>query len=109
MKSIDRFIVLVESRIRHGLFGIASMLLLAAALCLPLPGFSQTSAPSGKVASDLREALSGGPVRGKSWVREIGGTRYVKALIVSNSSDPELTDLRAQVMASGGSVYYRYL
>ena len=44
-----------------------------------------------------------------SWARDINGVRYVKVLLVSDSSDPDLVDLRSSVVAAGGSVYYRYL
>ncbi len=35
--------------------------------------------------------------------------RHVKALVVSNSTDPDLVALRAAVLANGGSVYMRYV
>ena len=38
-----------------------------------------------------------------NWVKDVNGQRYVKALIVSNADDPDLTPLRAAVMGAGGS------
>ena len=43
-----------------------------------------------------------------SWSKTIGGVTYLKVLIVSSSTDPDLSSLRAAVLAAGGSVYYRY-
>ena len=44
-----------------------------------------------------------------SFAKDVNGQRYVKVLIVSNSTDPDLVALRAQVVALGGSVYMRYV
>lgn len=44
-----------------------------------------------------------------NWAKDVDGIRYVKALIVSDSADPEPTSLRADVLAKVGSVYFRYL
>ncbi len=34
--------------------------------------------------------------------------RYVKALVISSSDDPDLVALRFDVLARSGSVYFRY-
>ena len=44
-----------------------------------------------------------------SWAKDIAGLRFVKALVVSSSTDPDLTALRGDVLAKGGSVYFRYV
>jgi len=102
-RGLSRFIVLIEAR----MLGLAMTMLLIAAL------FSSSvhaqSVASSKVAADLRDAISASITPRSSWTRDVAGTRYVKALVVSNSSDSDLTELRAQVLAAGGSVYYRYM
>lgn len=63
-----------------------------------------------RVAPDLLEAITANKIDKKSnWIKEDRGVRLVKALIIANSSDVELTSLRADVLAAGGSIYYRYV
>ena len=50
----------------------------------PTFGFTASRAPSDGAWAAL-------PI----WAKDINGTRYVKVLIVSNSTDPDLTDLEA--------------
>ncbi|MEO5697177.1 MAG: S8 family serine peptidase, partial [Burkholderiaceae bacterium] len=38
-------------------------------------------------------------------MRDVKGERQVQAIVVSDSADPEMTDLRAQVLRTGGSVH----
>ena len=38
-------------------------------------------------------------------MRDLNGVRYVQAIIVSNSTDPAMTDLRAAVLRSGGAIH----
>ena len=52
--------------------------------------------------------MSAGTTTGRTWINTVGGVTYVKAVIVSNSTDPEMTDLRAAVLANGGSVFMRF-
>ncbi|MBL8303247.1 MAG: S8 family serine peptidase, partial [Ideonella sp.] len=105
------FIVLIErclQLLRRARPVLALGLMLGLALMAVERAHAQTL-PSSKVAADLRRVIDGGPTPALNWTRTIGGVRYVKVLIVSSSPDPELADLRAKVLASGGSVYYRYL
>ena len=48
------------------------------------------------------------PTLNLSWSKVVDGVTYVKVLIVSSSTDPDLASLRSAVLAAGGSVYYRY-
>ncbi|HEV7915487.1 MAG TPA: hypothetical protein VGP22_17110, partial [Albitalea sp.] len=107
MFPITRFIILVESRWLRAA-AIALALTLATLLSGLRPAYAGPSHGS-KIAADLREAMSDRGASRQRWSRDVAGQRYVKALIVSSSTDPELADLRAQVLAVGGSVYYRYL
>ncbi|HWH83404.1 MAG TPA: hypothetical protein VNU71_14330, partial [Burkholderiaceae bacterium] len=110
MQSLIRFIVLIEARRMGAPLGIALAALLACALALAGGAAqAQSAGASAKVAADLRASLAATSRAQPRWARELGGVRHVKALIVANSPDPELTELRAQVLAVGGSVYYRYL
>ena len=73
------------------------------------PAQAQTANPESKIAADLQEAVAA-PVTPKlNWAKDVNGIRYVKALLIGNDSDPELTALRAAVVANGGSVYMRYV
>ena len=58
----------------------------------------------GKLAPELRGDL--GAVA-NAWTRDVGGKRQVQMVVVSNSDDPELDDLRDQVLRLGGAVHAR--
>jgi hypothetical protein len=58
------------------------------------------------MATDLRNAIAAPFAPTANWVKESNGRRYVKALIVARTSDPEMTSLRAAVLARGGSVVH---
>jgi hypothetical protein len=84
------------------------MLVLASGLCCP--ALAQTgTAPSSKIAADLQQVVSAPTTPKISWARDVNGRRYVKALVVANSADPDLVALRADVLAKGGSVYLSYV
>ena len=44
-----------------------------------------------------------------SWAKSVDGKVLVKVLIVGASTDAELTSMRADVLARGGSVFYNYV
>ncbi|HEY2970035.1 MAG TPA: hypothetical protein VGK75_16900, partial [Casimicrobiaceae bacterium] len=48
-----------------------------------------------KVARDLQAGIALGTTPAVKWARDIKGVRYVQVILVSNSADPEMTDLRA--------------
>ena len=62
-----------------------------------------------KIATDLQQVIVAPSTPSLSWVKDVSGQRYVKALVFSDSTDPDLTALRADVLAKGGAVYYRYI
>ena len=107
MQILAHYVVLIERLIGRTArpllllwFGMAAMLA-ASPVQADSPG-------KHKLAPDLRQAFQKGP-SAQRWMADIEGSRYVRVLIVSDSPDPEMTDLRAHVLAVGGSVYYRYL
>lgn len=97
-------LALADRCLRRGLLALslALGLLLAGA---PLRAQTVES----KVATDLRQVMAAATTPKLNWVKDVNGQRYVKALIVSNADDPDLTSLRAAVMGSGGSVYMRFV
>ena len=61
-----------------------------------------------KISKDLRSTLDS-PVTPKGrHVRDVGGTRHVQVIVIANSADAELADLRAFVTSIGGSVQVRH-
>src|SRR5437879_3042311 len=91
----------------------ASMVALCAAIfvsgaLLSAPARAQV-APTNKVAGDLLTAILAPTTPLLNWATDLLGVRYVKALVVSNSTDPSLAALRAAVLADGGSVYYHFV
>ena len=93
--------------VQRGSLVLALVWLLAGLLCLP-PAQAQT-ATSYKVAADLQQGINAATTPKLNWAKDINGVRFVKALVVSNSDDADLVALRSAVMATGGSVYYRFL
>ena len=63
-----------------------------------------------KLSGDLEAVVNTGQYpTGTSWLGfSSSGVPLVKVLVVSNSSDPEMTELRAAILAKGGSVFMRY-
>ncbi|HZF80022.1 MAG TPA: hypothetical protein VEZ89_09535, partial [Rubrivivax sp.] len=62
-----------------------------------------------KMATEMRNAIAASTMPQANWVKETNGRRYVKALVVARTSDPEMTSLRADVLARGGSVFMRFV
>ena len=106
--TITPFIVLIEQRRLKDLgLRILGTLLLVAALAWTHTAHGETL--PNKISADLQAAmrLTGAPK--VTWAKDFNGTRYFKVVLVSNSIDPDLTALRSAVLASGGSVYMRYV
>lgn len=82
--------------------------LLAAATALPLltghtPAGAQTlSTP--KVASDLRLAIEAATPPRHTWVRELGGKRWVRVVITGQRSAWPLREAKNDLLARGGRV-----
>ena len=69
-----------------------------ALLSLVVSGGAWAQAQPVKVAPDLSLVLARSDLS-PGWVRTVGGTRYVKVLIMARSTDTSLASLRAQVRA----------
>ena len=78
------------------------------AIALGLPGGAATQTANPKIAADLAHVVEGGAITSLGWANALDGLRYVKVLIVCNSSDTRLAALRSAVLAQGGSVYQVY-
>lgn len=63
--------------------------------------------PGDKLSPDLKAPAPTG-TKG-TWVNTVGGVTYAKIVIVADSADPDLVDLRRAVLATGGSVMNKYL
>ena len=61
-----------------------------------------------KLAPDLKTFAKGGP-SSPDWLRSVNNTDYVRLLVVGRDEDPELKELRAEVLRLGGSVYQRFI
>src|SRR4030095_4074882 len=83
-------------------------LVLIGGLLTKRPGHAAPAPPS-KIAADLTQVIDAVTIPKLSWAKDVDGIRYVKVLIVGNSADPELVALRGDVLAKGGSVYFRYV
>ena len=70
-------------------------------------GVNAAHAGNGKVASDLRAALTHSGANAK-WAANTALGKYVQVVISADTRDPALTDLRRAVLAAGGSVFYAY-
>ena len=108
MESIAAFIILIERRIARQL--VSALVVLAQLIGLlhaPMAFAGNSHGQATKVARDLEDALNTAMPHSARWSREIGGQRHVQVVIVSNSSDAEMTDLRADIAKVGGSVHVR--
>ena len=110
MKLLTNFTVLIERR----------RLRKAMALILAVTTFFSGSfgmqlahaaaAPASKIAADLQQVIAAPTTPSLNWAKnDASGTRLVKVLIVSNSTDPDLAALRSDVLARGGAVYLRFV
>jgi len=90
-----------------GMVALCAAIFVSGAL-LSAPAGAQV-APTNKVAGDLLTAILAPTTPLLNWATDLLGVRYVKALVVSNSTDPSLAALRAAVLADGGSVYYHFV
>ena len=76
----------------------ATALTAAALLACVWPAASQ--AASNKISLDLGEVVDAGQsTAGNVWVNSASGSTLVKAVVVSNADDPEMTALRSAILA----------
>ena len=92
-----RLALLARALLPAGLFAISLFGVLVS------PAQAQANAQS-KVARDLQVGVAMGNTPAVKWARDVKGARHVQVIVVSNAADPEMTDLRAFVLKSGGSV-----
>ena len=105
------FMVLIERRAATLRQRLLTSLLMVVIVLTVLLGLSPAQAQTArsKVALDLQLVIAS-PITPKlNWAKDVNGMRMVKVLVVSNSTDPDLVALRADVLAKGGSVYLRFV
>ena len=61
------------------------------------------------ISDDLKAAAKAPKTSKNSWINTSGAITYAKVVIIANSGDPDLVALRKTIVASGGTVYYKYL
>ena len=108
MNLLIPYIILIERRLRARLIvvTVTCLALLFAALGLPAAhANSRADERRTKVARDLDDEVAMPAASKPKWAREVNGVRHVQAIIVSNDSDPEMKNLRAQVLRLGGAVH----
>ena len=106
---LTSFIVLIERRrLPRRLLAALTAMAVAAAGFAPTMAHAR-KATAGfdrvhKVARDLDDELDEAAHSQRRWARKVGGVKMVQAVIVSDSTDPQLSSLRTQVEQLGGSV-----
>ncbi len=107
MTFLTRFTVLIESRRlpRSAVVTLSALALICAGLELRTAHAAPGADRASKVARDLDDEVKSPVSKGARWSRIVGGVRQVQAIVVSNSSDPQMADLRAYVLKLGGSVH----
>jgi serine protease AprX len=61
-------------------------------------------AQAGELAKELVDVIKAPKAPAVKWAHEVSGRRFVQALVLSDSPDPNMTDLRAFVVGAGGAV-----
>src|SRR5688572_6070476 len=74
---------------------------------LALPAAAQSADARSKLAADLLSVVSS-PGTAVPWARLVNGEWLVKVIVVAESDDAGLLDLRRHVLSLGGSVFYNY-
>src|SRR3989442_324395 len=94
-----RFIVSID---RYGIYRRFARVVAGALVAVT--ALATAPAQGGELAKDLLEAIHAPTTPALKWTRDVNGRRFVQALVLSDSDDPELTDLRAFVVQAGGAV-----
>ena len=108
MNRITNFIVLIErGRLRRAIAWVIASFALVIGSSVPAiahaePGGGEKNA---KVARDLADALTETGNPKSRWARDVNGVRHVQVIVVSNSSDPEMSALREHVLRAGGAIH----
>ena len=103
---IERLALPAQSAWKHARVA----LLVSLAALVGATSLQASAAPGGhrkfnKVARDLDEALDDSRSVRRKWARDVGGVRQVQLIVVTNTTDPEMRDLRQHVRRLGGSVH----
>ena len=61
------------------------------------------------VSTDLQAGVAAARTPKVNWARDIQGVRHVQVIVVSNTTDPQMTDLRNFIRRNGGSILARQL
>src|SRR5437870_11690704 len=102
---LTRFTVLLErSRARRRFVRLVAGVLASVAALVALPAQGRDH----EVAGDLDDAVNAQTTPSVHWARDVNGKRHVQVLVLSNTADPDMADLRAFVLRSGGSVLRRH-
>src|SRR3989442_1305965 len=102
---LTRFTVLLErSRARRRFVRVVAGVLASVAALVALPAQGREH----EVAGDLDDAVNAQTTPSVHWARDVNGKRHVQVLVLSNAADPDMADLRAFVLSSGGSVLRRH-
>src|SRR5436305_5511443 len=105
MENNSRFIVLVERRWLRKLPAIVALFATLVGSGAQTAAYARPlDAQPRKVARDLADALDESRPSKASWTRSVRGTRQVQAVVVSSSSDAQMTDLRNYVVGIGGVI-----
>ena len=67
------------------------------------------TAAASKISPDLRREMLSTVSPTVRWWRWDSGRKLMRVVVLSNSTDPQLTELRQAVLAAGGSVFMRYV
>ncbi|HEX4598830.1 MAG TPA: S8 family serine peptidase, partial [Burkholderiaceae bacterium] len=103
--ALSRFTALIERRRIRRQFSLGLIRLAAGALAsMAALVASPAQGRDHEVARDLQQAIDAPMTPSVGWARDVNGRRHMQALILSSAADPEMADLRAFVVRSGGSV-----
>ena len=99
------------SAIRRRFVGVLAGALAGVAVLVAAPaqGGEVARELGGEVARELGEVVHGPAIPHIRWARDVTGTLFVQALVLSDSADSSLTDLRAFIVHAGGSVLRRHV
>src|SRR5690242_13876655 len=98
MMPLTRFSLLIEPQRVRALLGTTTAM--CALLGLLGGNAAHAQALSPKIAPDLAGVVNAATTPSLSWAKDVDGVRYVKALVVSDSADPNLANLRAAVLSA---------
>ena len=107
MSLLTPFIVLIERRRWRNALAVVLAMLVAAMGLQPVharPFGGDRHHKDHKVSRDLDDEMVETRKPKARWARDVNGVRHIQAIIVSDSPDPEMTDLRAHVQRIGGTV-----